>query len=141
MIVPCLFATRYIIRRYDIPSALHQQLQDYMPPSSNYKTHFNLLYTVYSIPNVILPLFGCNVVDRHGAPLCLTIFATLVFSGAALLSVGMDGHVLGTIRVRPGRRVAVRGAIDHHQRVVRREGGGICHGDQIIGVAAGEHLE
>jgi len=74
---------------YDIPSALHQQLQDYMPPSTNYETHFNLLYTVYSIPNVILPLFGGNVVDRHGAPLCLTLFALTVFTGAALLSVGV----------------------------------------------------
>lgn len=74
---------------YDIPSALHQQLQDYMPPSENYETNFNLLYTVYSIPNVILPLFGGNVVDRHGAPLCLTIFAATVFMGAVILSVGV----------------------------------------------------
>mmetsp|Transcript_10852 Transcript_10852/g.23980 ORF Transcript_10852/g.23980 Transcript_10852/m.23980 type:complete len:664 (+) Transcript_10852:70-2061(+) len=74
---------------YDIPSALHQQLQDYMPPSSNYETNFNLLYTVYSIPNVILPLFGGNVVDRHGAPLCLAIFAAAVFMGAVLLSIGV----------------------------------------------------
>mmetsp|Transcript_13297 Transcript_13297/g.21624 ORF Transcript_13297/g.21624 Transcript_13297/m.21624 type:complete len:687 (+) Transcript_13297:1-2061(+) len=74
---------------YDIPSALHQQLQDYMPPSSNYETHFNLLYTVYSIPNVILPLFGGNVVDRHGAPLCLTCFASLLFMGSILLSIGV----------------------------------------------------
>ncbi|KAL7535563.1 hypothetical protein ACHAXR_006570 [Thalassiosira sp. AJA248-18] len=74
---------------YDIPSALHQQLQDYMPPSSNYETKFNLLYTVYSIPNVILPLFGGNVVDTHGAPLCLTLFASMVCLGAVLLSIGV----------------------------------------------------
>ena len=60
-----------------------------MPPSSNYETKFNLLYTVYSIPNVILPLFGGNVVDRHGAPLCLTVFAATVFTGSVLLSVGV----------------------------------------------------
>ena len=74
---------------YDIPSALHQQLQDYMPPSSSYETNFNLLYTVYSIPNVILPLFGGNIVDRHGAPYCLTLFASVIFAGAVLLSIGV----------------------------------------------------
>ena len=74
---------------YDIPSALHQQLQDYMPPSSSYETNFNLLYTVYSIPNVILPLFGGTFVDRHGAPLCLTVFAATVCAGAILLSIGV----------------------------------------------------
>ncbi|EJK63147.1 hypothetical protein THAOC_16212, partial [Thalassiosira oceanica] len=47
---------------YDVPSSLHQQLEDYMPSSSSssssYETRFNLLYTVYSVPNVVLPLFG-----------------------------------------------------------------------------------
>ena len=75
---------------YDIPSALHQQLQDYMSPSdssSSYETNFNLLYTIYSIPNVILPLFGGNIVDRYGAPKCLTFFATLVFMGALVYQI------------------------------------------------------
>lgn len=74
---------------YDIPAALHQQLGDYMPPSSNYETHFNLLYTVYSVPNVVLPLFGGTFVDRHGAPLCLTVFALITFVGATVLSIGV----------------------------------------------------
>mmetsp|Transcript_30664 Transcript_30664/g.66266 ORF Transcript_30664/g.66266 Transcript_30664/m.66266 type:complete len:585 (+) Transcript_30664:268-2022(+) len=74
---------------YDIPAALHQQLADYMPPSSNYETHFNLLYTVYSVPNVILPLFGGTFVDRYGAPLCLTLFALTTFLGATVLSIGV----------------------------------------------------
>eukprot|EP00584_Thalassiosira_punctigera_P022751 CAMPEP_0172574812 /NCGR_PEP_ID=MMETSP1067-20121228/136891_1 /TAXON_ID=265564 ORGANISM="Thalassiosira punctigera, Strain Tpunct2005C2" /NCGR_SAMPLE_ID=MMETSP1067 /ASSEMBLY_ACC=CAM_ASM_000444 /LENGTH=682 /DNA_ID=CAMNT_0013367447 /DNA_START=617 /DNA_END=2668 /DNA_ORIENTATION=- len=74
---------------YDIPSALHQQLQDYMPPSPRYEMRFNLLYTVYSVPNVVLPLFGGNVVDRIGAPVCLAAFASTVCAGAAILSMGV----------------------------------------------------
>ncbi|KAL7495449.1 hypothetical protein ACHAWT_003920 [Skeletonema menzelii] len=75
---------------FDIPSALHQQLQDYMPQSSNFERNFNLLYTVYSIPNVVLPLFGGNFVDRFGAPQCLFSFASLVCCGSVLLSIGVS---------------------------------------------------
>ena len=75
---------------FDIPSALHQQLQDYMPQSSNFERNFNLLYTVYSIPNVVLPLFGGNFVDRFGAPACLFSFASLVCCGSVLLSIGVS---------------------------------------------------
>ncbi|EED91930.1 transporter belonging to the MFS superfamily [Thalassiosira pseudonana CCMP1335] len=74
---------------YDIPSALHEQLQEYMPQSASFETRFNLLYTVYSIPNVILPLFGGNFVDRFGAPRCLALFAFTVFCGSVLLSIGV----------------------------------------------------
>ena len=93
---------------YDIPSALHQQLQDYMPPSDQYETNFNLLYTVYSIPNVILPLFGGNIVDRYGAPRCLTLFATFVCMGAILLSLGVTNQSWNTMYV--GRFVFGLGA-------------------------------
>ena len=93
---------------YDIPSALHQQLQDYMPPSSKYETQFNLLYTVYSIPNILLPLFGGTIVDRYGAPPCLTLFATFVCMGAILLSVGVTNQSWNTMYV--GRFVFGLGA-------------------------------
>ena len=74
---------------YDIPSALHQQLHDSMPQSTEFERNFNLLYTIYSIPNVILPLFGGNFVDRYGAPQCLLAFASLVCCGSILLSIGV----------------------------------------------------
>ena len=94
--MPCsyyIMCSLQYIYSYDIPSALHQQLQDYMPPSSSsYETNFNLLYTIYSIPNVILPLFGGNIVDKYGAPKCLTLFAILVFMGAVLLSIGVSNQ-------------------------------------------------
>jgi MFS family permease len=77
---------------YDIPSALHQQIQTYMPPSSNFETKFNLLYTAYSIPNTILPLFGGNVVDRYGAPKCQTLFAIIIFLGSCILSMGVSSQ-------------------------------------------------
>lgn len=63
-----------------------------MPPSSNFETKFNLLYTAYSIPNTILPLFGGNVVDRFGATKCQGIFALIIFFGSCILSVGVSAQ-------------------------------------------------
>ena len=59
-------------------------------PKSSFERNFNLLYTVYSIPNVVLPLFGGNVVDRHGAPQSLFVFAVVVCCGSVLLAIGVS---------------------------------------------------
>ena len=78
---------------YDIPSALHQQLQDYMPPSSQYETQFNLLYTVYSIPNVVLPLF----VSRELSLLLLVHLDDINFTHRFPYRGMHSIHLLGTI--------------------------------------------
>eukprot|EP00591_Stephanopyxis_turris_P003617 CAMPEP_0195521622 /NCGR_PEP_ID=MMETSP0794_2-20130614/19064_1 /TAXON_ID=515487 /ORGANISM="Stephanopyxis turris, Strain CCMP 815" /LENGTH=617 /DNA_ID=CAMNT_0040651221 /DNA_START=15 /DNA_END=1868 /DNA_ORIENTATION=+ len=74
---------------YDIPAALHQELDDYMSPDTNYEVHFNLLYSVYSIPNIILPLFGGNIADRFGTSICVLIFASVVFIGQLIVAIGV----------------------------------------------------
>ena len=38
---------------------------------------------------VMVNLFGGTFVDRHGAPLCLSVFAATVCAGAVLLSIGV----------------------------------------------------
>ena len=77
-----------LIHRLDIPAALHQQLKDYMPESNEFEFQFNLLYTLYSLPNVILPFFGGYVVDSFGAPVCLGGFAFLCWVGQLTFAVG-----------------------------------------------------
>ena len=45
--------------RYDIPSALDTQLQDYLEIDyDTYQFEFNLLYAIYSFPNIFLPFVG-----------------------------------------------------------------------------------
>jgi len=78
-----------MIHRIDIPSALHQQLKDYMPKDPNFEYKFNLLYTLYSLPNIILPFFGGNLVDRFSASICLIMFFTFTFLGQFLFAVGV----------------------------------------------------
>ena len=60
---------------YDIPAALKSPLDDYMGNPDNFETLFSLLFTVYSIPNTVLPLLGGYIVDRFGFRLCAIFFA------------------------------------------------------------------
>jgi hypothetical protein len=44
---------------YDNPAALNTLLQNYLGlPYEKYEFQVNLLYSVYSMPNIILPFFG-----------------------------------------------------------------------------------
>ena len=53
---------------YDNPAALHDQLRARLVPraipSGAFEYDFNLMYTVYSAPNIILPLVGGYVSAR-----------------------------------------------------------------------------
>ena len=70
---------------YDNPTALNTQIQ----AKSGYNlsdTQYALLYSVYSFPNIILPLFGGGLVDKIGAELSLLIFLSLVTIGQAIFA-------------------------------------------------------
>lgn len=73
----------------DIPAALHQQLKDYMPQSTDFETKFNLLFSVYSLPNVVLPFLGGRFVDRLGASWCIMIFTLFCFLGQFTFALGI----------------------------------------------------
>jgi MFS family permease len=51
---------------YDIPAALHLQMDDFMGRPHQFEVLFSLLYTVYSVPNIVLPFFGGYIVDILG---------------------------------------------------------------------------
>ncbi|RHZ21561.1 hypothetical protein DYB37_007906 [Aphanomyces astaci] len=60
---------------FDNPAALKSQLQQHFNnlPAERYEFLYNLLYTLYSIPNIILPFCGGFLVDRLGARVTLLI--------------------------------------------------------------------
>lgn len=74
---------------YDNPAALKTQIDDYMGNPSDYETLFSLLYTVYSIPNVILPFFGGYFIDKLGVRLCLLVFAGCILTGQIVFAIGL----------------------------------------------------
>ena len=78
----------------DIPAAIHHQLQDTLESGAptaatkNFEFYFNLLFSIYSIPNTVLPFFGGSCVDRVGSSRSLVSFGMLTLAGQLLVSVG-----------------------------------------------------
>ena len=63
-----------------------------MGQPSDYETLFGLLYTVYSIPNTVIPLFGGFFVDKLGVRRCMIIFAALITIGQVVVAIGVSSR-------------------------------------------------
>ncbi|DAZ98194.1 TPA: hypothetical protein N0F65_005326, partial [Lagenidium giganteum] len=75
---------------YDNPAALKTQLQQHLSPSSadEFELDFNLLYTFYSVPNIVLPFVGGALIDRLGTNEALMIFCAFVPVGQTVVAMG-----------------------------------------------------
>ncbi|TPX36637.1 hypothetical protein SmJEL517_g01304 [Synchytrium microbalum] len=76
---------------YDTPSSLNVPLREHL--GSDYDTwqwQINLLYSVYSLPNIFLPLIGGFLIDRLGTTTMLLVFSALVCLGQALFAFGVS---------------------------------------------------
>ena len=51
---------------------------------------YNLLFSVYSMPNIILPILGGLLIDKINAELCLILFISLEVIGQFLFAVGSN---------------------------------------------------
>jgi MFS family permease len=47
----------------------------------DFEPYYSLLYSVYSLPNIVLPFFGGVFVDRFGARVCLLVFTFFIVIG------------------------------------------------------------
>ena len=70
---------------YDNPSALQTQIENRLHIDT---FEFTMLYSVYSFPNIILPLLGGFFVDYVGVRIGIVIFATLICAGQAVFALG-----------------------------------------------------
>ncbi|GJJ68892.1 hypothetical protein EMPS_01238 [Entomortierella parvispora] len=76
---------------FDNPAALNKPLQDYMLQTDDQYAYFlNLLYTSYSIPNVILPWIGGYAADRLGLQKMLLFLSVIVVLGQAVVCIGLE---------------------------------------------------
>ena len=75
---------------YDIPAALHSQMDDYFGKPSDFETYFSLLYTVYSVPNIVLPFFGGFFTDKFGARVCMIVFCLFITCGQLIFAIGLS---------------------------------------------------
>ncbi|KAF9583166.1 hypothetical protein BGW38_010118 [Lunasporangiospora selenospora] len=76
---------------YDTPAALNVQLREWLGTDyATHQFHLNLLYSVYSFPNIILPLLGGVLIDRLSVSLMLVIFSVLICVGTAIFAIGVS---------------------------------------------------
>ena len=80
---------------YDSPAATMTQMETAFggcggcgSSASDFPTNFNLLYSVYSWPNVILPFFGGALADYLGVRIMMIAFLALLLVGQAIFSLG-----------------------------------------------------
>lgn len=65
-------------------------MDEYFGKPSDFETLFSLLYTLYAIPNIILPFFGGYFTDKWGARICLIIFSCFITAGQAIFALGLS---------------------------------------------------
>ncbi|KAK3816442.1 MAG: major facilitator superfamily domain-containing protein, partial [Benniella sp.] len=83
---------------YDIPGALNVQLREWL--GTDYAAHqyyLNLLYSVYSLPNIVLPLMGGVLIDHLSASKMLLIFSLFVCGGQGIFAIGVSTKSIWTM--------------------------------------------
>ncbi len=85
---------------FDNPMALQSTMQEEMD-LSNLK--FNMLYSIYSLPNIILPFFGGMLIDKIGVRVSILIFSTILILGQGIVVIG--GYSLSYYTMLIGRGI------------------------------------
>ncbi|KAG0371816.1 hypothetical protein BGX24_001123, partial [Mortierella sp. AD032] len=98
---------------FDNPAALNQPLQEYMQMSDDTYAYFlNILYTSYSLPNIVLPWLGGYASDVFGhRRLLISLSATVAF-GHFVVCLGVERRsvpamVIGRVLFGAGESLAV----------------------------------
>ena len=74
---------------YDLPSALNRELQHAILYQNYTDWNFSLalLYSVYSIPNIVMPFLSILIVDKFGAGIVVVGFSLVVTVGSLIFAV------------------------------------------------------
>ncbi|KAI3638619.1 hypothetical protein MIR68_003117 [Amoeboaphelidium protococcarum] len=112
---------------YDYPATVATSLQDYWNLGSsrpgdqqqqqqqqeindknleNFQFRFNSLYSIYSLPNIVLPIYSGSLIGRFGFNQSLLILVSTVFVSAIVFAAGLqlkDQQVAGYIVMLVGR--------------------------------------
>jgi len=78
---------------YDNPAALNTQLQKYLDmPYNDYQYLLSTLYSIYSLPNTVLPFFFGSLMDRFGPKRVLLTLSSCVCIGQTVFSIGVQSR-------------------------------------------------
>ncbi|CAD8202057.1 unnamed protein product [Paramecium octaurelia] len=83
---------------FDNPMALQSTIQTQMGLNN---VQFNMLYSIYSAPNIILPFFGGILIDKIGVRVSIFIFSTILIFGQGIVVIG--GYTLSYGTLLAGR--------------------------------------
>ncbi|KXS14105.1 MFS general substrate transporter [Gonapodya prolifera JEL478] len=87
-----LFSNYYA---YDLPAPLSPSLQAYLGYSDAYHQYFiNVLYSVYSLPNIILPLLGGPLIDLFGTSRLVVVLSGVMCVGQLAFAAGVSSRDL-----------------------------------------------
>ena len=85
----CLLFGNYYA--YDLPASLNTYLLPHLNLSyKNWQLILNCLYSVYSLPNTILPLLGGSLLDKYDPRFILLGFCGCICLGQIVFSVGVQ---------------------------------------------------
>ena len=83
---------------YDNPAALNKPLYEYLDHDyDTYQYELNLLYSVYSLPNMFLPLIGGQMLDRFDPRKIVILFMGFVCVGQTIFSYGVQVKSFGVM--------------------------------------------
>ncbi|KAF9963817.1 hypothetical protein BGZ65_010881 [Modicella reniformis] len=73
--------------------ALNVQMREWLGTDyAKYQYYLNLLYSIYSFPNIVLPLVGGLLIDRLSASKMLMVFGLLVCVGQGIFAIGVSAR-------------------------------------------------
>ncbi|KAI8907916.1 major facilitator superfamily domain-containing protein [Gorgonomyces haynaldii] len=76
---------------YDQPGALNRPLQQWLGSGyEEYQTQINLLYSLYALPNMVMPFVGGVLMDYSTPNLLIVVFGLIVLTGQTLFSYGVQ---------------------------------------------------
>jgi len=74
----------------DSVGVLHDSLKEKFKFLGNdFEYYFNLMYAVYSFPNIILPFIGGILITKYGSKIMYLIFALIVLAGQIVFACGI----------------------------------------------------
>ena len=62
-----------------------------------------MLYSIYSLPNIILPFFGGIFIDRIGVRISIILFSSILLLGQGIVVIG--GYTLAYVTMLSGRGI------------------------------------
>ncbi len=86
---------------FDSPGAMHSLLKDRFSTNTlnDFESTFNLMYSVYSLPNILLPLLGGILIFKYGCRIMFLLFCFLVLIGQLIFAMGCSFMSIKTMIV------------------------------------------